>query len=141
MPKMGKENKVDIHLEGKKFPLGHLHPITQIIQQIYNIFIPLGYQIVTSPEIETEEYNFTKLNMPPEHPARAMQDTFYLGENLLLRTHTSNTQIRVLEKNPNQELKVITAGKVYRRDEDDATHTHQFTQIEGFVVGRNISFA
>ncbi|CAJ0751862.1 12428_t:CDS:2, partial [Entrophospora sp. SA101] len=72
---------------------------------------------------------------------RGMHDTFYLNTNLLLRTHTSNTQIRIMESNPNQELKVITAGKVYRRDEDDATHTHQFTQIEGFVVGRDISFA
>ena len=79
--------------------------------------------------------------MPPEHSARGMHDTFYLNANLLLRTHTSNTQIRVLENNPNQELKIITAGKVYRRDEDDATHTHQFTQIEGFVVGRDISFS
>ena len=79
--------------------------------------------------------------MPPEHPARDMHDTFYLDTNLLLRTHTSNTQIRVMESNPNQELKVITAGKVYRRDEDDATHTHQFTQIEGFVVGQDISFS
>ncbi|CAG8507134.1 7577_t:CDS:2 [Ambispora gerdemannii] len=79
--------------------------------------------------------------MPPEHPARDMHDNFYLDTNLLLRTHTSNTQIRIMENNPNQELKVITAGKVYRRDEDDATHTHQFTQVEGFVVGRDISFS
>ncbi|CAJ0824632.1 524_t:CDS:1 [Entrophospora sp. SA101] len=136
-----KKDKLDIYLEGKKIPLASLHPITQIIQKIYDIFLPLGYQIAESPEIETEEYNFNKLNIPPEHPARGMHDTFYLNTNLLLRTHTSNTQIRIMESNPNQELKVITAGKVYRRDEDDATHTHQFTQIEGFVVGRDISFA
>src|SRR5688572_27649193 len=132
---------IDIYLEGKKLPLGNLHPITQIVQQIYDIFLPLGYQIVESPEIETEEYNFNKLNIPVGHPARDMHDTFYFDTNLLLRTHTSNTQIRVLEKNPNQELKIITAGKVYRRDEDDATHTHQFTQVEGFVVGREVSFS
>jgi len=136
-----KKGRVDIYLEGKKIPLANLHPLTQIIQKIYDIFLLLGYQIVESSEIESDEYNFSKLNMPPEHPARDMHDTFYLNTNLLLRTHTSNTQIRVMESNPNQELKIITAGKVYRRDEDDATHTHQFTQIEGFVVGRDISFS
>lgn len=136
-----KKDKLDIYLEGKKVPLTSLHPITQIIQKIYDIFLPLGYQVAESSEVETEECNFNKLNMPPEHPARDMYDTFYLNANLLLRTHTSNTQIRVMENNTNQELKVITAGKVYRRDEDDATHTHQFTQIEGFVVGRDISFS
>jgi len=128
-------------LEGKKITLGNLHPLTRITQRIYDVFLQLGYQVAESTEIETEEYNFNKLNMPPEHSARDMHDTFYLNANLLLRTHTSNTQIRVMENNPNQELKVITAGKVYRRDEDDATHTHQFTQIEGFVVGRDISFS
>jgi len=136
-----KKDGVDIYLGGKKIPLANLHPLTQIIQKIYDIFLLLGYQIVESTEIESDEYNFSKLNMPPEHPARDMHDTFYLNTNLLLRTHTSNTQIRVMESNPNQELKIITAGKVYRRDEDDATHTHQFTQIEGFVVGRDISFS
>ncbi|CAG8670015.1 2053_t:CDS:2 [Ambispora gerdemannii] len=138
---LDKRKKLDIYLEGKKYPLASLHPITQIIQKIYAIFLLLGYQVAESTEIETEEYNFNKLNIPTEHPARDMHDTFYLNANLLLRTHTSNTQIRVMESNPNQELKVITAGKVYRRDEDDATHTHQFTQIEGFVVGRDISFS
>lgn len=136
-----KKDQVDIHLEGKKIPLANLHPLIQIIQKIYDLFLPLGYQIAESTEIESEEYNFSKLNMPAEHPARDMHDTFYLNTNLLLRTHTSNTQIRVMENNPNQELKIITAGKVYRRDEDDATHTHQFTQIEGFVVGQKVSFS
>ena len=136
-----KKDKVDIYLEGKRIPFANLHPLTQIIQRIYDIFLPLGYQIAESSEIESEEYNFSKLNMPAEHPARDMHDTFYLNANLLLRTHTSNTQTRVMENNPNQELKIITAGKVYRRDEDDATHTHQFTQIEGFVVGQDISFS
>jgi len=122
--------------------LGGLHPLSQLIQKIYAIFLHLGYQIVESPEIETEENNFTKLNMPPGHPARAMQDTFYLNQsNLLLRTHTTNVQSRVLQTNPNQKLKVISAGKVYRRDEDDATHTHQFTQVDCFVVGKDISFS
>jgi len=81
------------------------------------------------------------LNIPAGHPARDMHDTFYLNNNLLLRTHTSNTQIRLMESNPNQELKIISAGKVYRRDEDDATHTHQFAQLEVFAVGKNINFS
>lgn len=136
-----KKDGVDIYLEGKKLPLANLHPLTQITQKIYDIFLPFGYQITESAEIESEEYNFNKLNMPSEHPARDMHDTFYLNANLLLRTHTSNTQVRIMEENPNQELKIITAGKVYRRDEDDATHTHQFTQVEGFIVGRNVSFS
>jgi len=138
---MEKETKVDNYLEGKKIPLGNLHPITQIIQRIYDILIPLGYQIVEGPEIESEEYNFNKLNIPPSHPARDMHDTFYLNNNFLLRTHTSNTQIRLMENNPNRELRIISAGKVYRRDESDKTHTHQFTQLEGFMVGRNVNFS
>jgi phenylalanyl-tRNA synthetase alpha chain len=133
--------QIDTHLEGKKNSLANLHPITQIVQKIYDIFIPLGYQISESSEIETEEYNFDKLNMAADHSARDMHDTFYLDANHLLRTHTSNTQIRVMENNPNQALKIITSGKVYRRDEDDATHTHQFTQIEGLLVGHDVSFS
>ena len=132
--------KIDITLEGKNLPLACLHPLTQLIQKVYDTFLRLGYQIIESPEIETEENNFTKLNMPPGHPARDMQDTFYLNNNLLLRTHTTNIQSRILSENPNQELKVISAGKVYRRDDDDATHTHQFTQVDCFVTGKNISF-
>ncbi|WNE40503.1 MAG: Phenylalanine--tRNA ligase alpha subunit [Mycoplasmataceae bacterium] len=135
------EIQIDTSLEGKRISLASLHPITQIVQKIYDIFIPLGYQISESSEIETEEYNFDKLNMAADHSARDMHDTFYLDTNHLLRTHTSNTQIRVMENNPNQDLKIITSGKVYRRDEDDATHTHQFTQIEGLVVGNDISFS
>nr|CAG8434617.1 7896_t:CDS:2 [Entrophospora candida] len=110
--------RVDIFLEGKKIPLGNLHPVTKIIQKIYELFLPLCYQIVESSEVETEEINFDKLNMPPDHPARGIHGTFYLNNNLLLHTYTFNSQ-----------------------DEDDATHTHQFTQIEGFVVSHNISFS
>jgi phenylalanyl-tRNA synthetase alpha chain len=101
----------------------------------------LGFQIVATPEVENEDNNFNKLNLPADHPARGMQDTFYLNHGLLLRTHTSNTQIRIMSAYPNQPLKVATIGKVYRRDDDDATHTHQFMQLEGFVVGEDISFA
>jgi len=133
--------QIDVTLEGKKFPVAYLHPITQIIQKIYSLLIPFGYQIVESSEIEKEKYNFDKLNMPPEHPARNMQDTFYFSPPWLLRTHTSNAEIHAMENSPNQEIKIITAGKVYRRDEDDATHSHQFTQIEGLVIGKDISFS
>lgn len=133
--------KIDVTLEGKKFSLACLHPLTQLIQKIYATFLRLGYQIIESPEIETEKNNFTKLNMPPGHPAREMQDTFYLNNNLLLRTHTTNIQSRILSENPNTELKIVSVGKVYRRDDDDATHTHQFTQVDCFAVGKDISFA
>ena len=135
------KKEIDIYLEGKKIPLNSIHPVTRMIQKIYDIFLPLGYQIVESSEIEIEEVNFNDLNIPPDHPARDVHDTFYLSNNLLLRTHTSNAQVRVLKDNSNKEIKVITAGKVYRRDEDDATHTHQFTQIEGFMVSYNVSFS
>lgn len=135
------KEKIDITLEGKSLPGAYLHPLTQLTQKIYTIFLRLGYQIIESPEIETEENNFTKLNMPPGHPARDMQDTFYLSHNLLLRTHTTNIQSRILCQNPNTELKVISAGKVYRRDEDDATHTHQFTQVDCLVTGKDISLS
>ena len=135
------ENKLSFWLAGKKIPVANLHPLNQLIQKIYNIFLRLGYQIVESPEVDTEDNNFTLLNMPAKHPARTMQDTFYLNNNLLLRTQTTTIQPRLMKENPNTELKVITAGKVYRRDEDDATHTHQFTQVDCFVVGRNISFS
>ena len=139
--------KINIYREGNKIPLGNLHPITQMIQKVCTIFTFLGYRIAESPEIETEEYNFDKLNIPFGHPARDMHDTFYLSPSvlskakLLLRTHTSSTQIRIMESNVNKGLKVITIGKVYRRDEDDVTHTHQFTQLEGFVVDKDISFS
>jgi phenylalanyl-tRNA synthetase alpha chain len=93
---ISKKSEADIYLEGKKNPFANLHPLTQITQKIYDIFLPFGYQIVESPEIESEENNFTLLNMPPGHPARAMQDTFYLNNNLLLRTQTTNVQPRIM---------------------------------------------
>lgn len=128
--------------EGKKINLGSIHPITKIINEIYDFFSYLGYEVIESSEIENEENNFDKLNMPADHPARGMHDTFYLeNDNLLLRTHTSNTQIRVMRENPNKDLRVVSSGKVYRRDEDDATHTHQFTQLEVFSIGKGISFS
>ena len=133
--------RIDITLEGKSLPFACPHPLTQLIKKIYDIFLRLGYRIAEGPEIETEENNFTKLNMPPNHPARDMQDTFYLNDGSLLRTHTTNIQSRMLSENPNTELRIISAGKVYRRDDDDATHVHQFTQVDCFVTGKEISFS
>lgn len=133
--------KIDITSTGKRLSPAYLHPLTQFTQKITVFFQKLGYQLIESPEIESEENNFNKLNIPADHPARAMHDTFYFSSRYLLRTHTSGGQIRIMEKNPNQDLKIVIPGKVYRRDEDDATHTHQFTQIEGLVVGKNISLS
>lgn len=129
-------------LPGKKIFLGGLHPITLMSRKITEILQSIGYTYFDSPEIDSTENNFTLLNIPEGHSARSYQDTFYLSDTLVLRTHTSNTQIRVLrERFVEKELKAYTVGKVYRRDEDDFSHTHQFTQIEGFMVGKNISFA
>ncbi len=118
---------------------GCMHPLTQIIQEIEEVFLGMGYEVVEGPEIETDEYNFEKLNLPKHHPARDMQDTFYLTETLLLRTQTSPMQVRTMERmRPHVPVKVIVPGKVYRRDEDDATHSHMFHQIEGIVVDEGI---
>lgn len=127
-------------LASKKIKVGTLHPIRKMINSIYDFFISQGYQIYETSEIESATYNFDKLNMDADHPARSSKDTFYLPgtEQLLLRTHTSNFQGRVLEANPNQELKVVSAGRVYRRDDDDATHSHQYTNLDILVVGRDI---
>lgn len=123
---------------GKEKGVEGLHPITAVSYQIVNILGSLGYVFVSSPEIDVVKNNFDLLNIKEGHPARNCKDTFYFSDNFLLRTHTSNTQIRVLKKNYNRELKVVTVGKVYRRDEDDCTHTHQFNQAEAFLVEKGV---
>jgi phenylalanyl-tRNA synthetase alpha chain len=116
-----------------------MHPLTRVIQEIEDVFLGMGYQIAEGPEVETDLYNFEMLNLPKDHPARDMQDTFYITEELLLRTHTSPMQVRTMERmRPNAPVKVIVPGRVYRRDEDDATHSHAFMQIEGLVVDEGI---
>lgn len=131
--------KIDITLDGYKPNLGNIHPLNQIVQEIEDLFIGLGYSIEEGPEVELDLYNFERANIPKDHPARDMQDTFYIDAERLLRTHTTAIQMRVLEKEaPTLPIKVICPGKVYRRDDDDATHSHQFTQVEGLVVGENI---
>lgn len=131
--------KIDITMPPVKIRYGNLHPVTTVRNQLTDIFTSMGFEVYEGTEIETDYYNFTALNTPQDHPARDMQDTFYIDVEHLLRTHTTAIQMRVLEKDaPRTPVKVICPGKVYRRDDDDATHSHQFTQVEGLVVGENI---
>lgn len=134
------EEYIDITLPGKKPPLGRLHPITQTIEEIKRIFIGLGFQVVGGPEIETEYYNFEALDMPRYHPARDEQDSFYLDNEHLLRTHTSPVQIRVMEKE-SPPIRIIAPGRCYRRDAIDASHFPMFHHVEGLAVDRNITFS
>jgi len=131
---------VDFSLPGDKMPDGRLHPLTQTLRDVREIFHGLGFQSVQGPEIETDYYNFEALNIPPDHPSRDMWDSFYIGDKTLLRTHTSPVQIRVMEAQK-PPLRVISSGKCYRRDAIDATHSFQFHQLEGFMVDLGISFA
>ncbi|MDE6476094.1 MAG: phenylalanine--tRNA ligase subunit alpha [Erysipelotrichaceae bacterium] len=136
------QEKIDITLPGLRPHLGTLHPLTRIQQEIEDLFIGLGYSIAEGPEIEFDSYNFERANIPQGHPARDMQDTFYIHGDLLLRTHTTAIQTRQLEKYaPQAPVMVICPGKVYRRDDDDATHSHQFTQIEGLVIGEQVAMS
>ena len=137
-----KKEALDMTLLGTNIALGTLHPLTLVTQSIEDVFIGLGYQVMEGPEVELDLYNFEKANIPANHPARDMQDTFYIDVEWLLRTHTTAIQTRVLEASaPHVPLKVICPGKVYRKDDDDATHSHQFTQIEGLVVGEGVTMA
>nr|CAA37224.1 unnamed protein product [Bacillus subtilis subsp. subtilis str. 168] len=118
------------------------HPLTVVIEEIEDLFIGMGYTVEEGPEVETDYYNFESLNLPKEHPARDMQDSFYITEETLMRTQTSPVQTRTMEKHEGKgPVKIICPGKVYRRDNDDATHSHQFMQIEGLVVDKNISMS
>ncbi len=129
---------IDITLPGRMVKKGALHPVTQVIDEICGIFLRLGFDIAEGPEVETDYYNFEALNIPPYHPARDMQDTFYVSENIVLRTHTSGSQPRVMEKSE-PPVRIISPGKVFRCD-SDLTHTPMFHQVEGLMVDENISF-
>ena len=129
---------IDITLPGRKSLTGSIHPITTTLSDIENIFLKAGFLVEDGPEIEDEHYNFTALNIPENHPARAMHDTFYFDNNLLLRTHTSPIQIRSMEKQ-GVPIKIIAPGKVFRRD-SDLTHIPMFHQIEGLVIDQGINF-
>jgi phenylalanyl-tRNA synthetase alpha chain len=133
--------KIDVTLPGRPQELGQLHPLTRVMEEMAEIFLGLGFTIAEGPEIETDYYNFEALNIPKEHPAREMQDSFYITPELLLRTHTSPVQIRTMEKvAPEVPVRIIAPGKVYRRD-DDATHSPMFHQVEGLVIDRGISLS
>jgi len=134
--------RIDLSLNAYTPRVGSLHPLTLVQRELEDVFIGMGYNVAEGPEVELDEYNFTRANTPEGHPARDMQDTFYIDVNHLLRSQTTAIQMRVLEQQANDlPIKVICPGKVYRRDDDDATHSHQFVQCEGLVIGENITVA
>jgi phenylalanyl-tRNA synthetase alpha chain len=128
--------RLDVTLPGRRMPLGGRHPVIQVMDQVEEIFHGLGFDIAEGPEVELDYYNFEALNIPKDHPARDMQDTFYIEDDVLLRTHTSPVQIRVMEGH-SPPIKIIAPGTVYRRD-SDLTHTPMFHQVEGFMVDRGV---
>ncbi len=133
--------KIDITLPGRLRELGRRHPLTLALDRIKAVFLQMGFDIEEGPEVESDYYNFEALNLPPDHPARDMQDSFYITEQFLLRTHTSPVQVRTMQsQQPNSPIRMIAPGKVYRRDYD-ATHSPMFQQVEGLVVGPDICFA
>lgn len=140
MEKKLKEEVLDITLPGKKFKLGHKNPIQIVLDEIQEIFLNMGFSIEQGPDIDTEYYNFEALNIYKDHPARSEQDTFYIDDNHVLRTHTSNVQVRCME-NRKPPIKIVSPGRVYRSDELDATHSPVFYQMEGLVVDKNINMA
>jgi phenylalanyl-tRNA synthetase alpha chain len=135
------EDRVDVTLPGDPpVPLGHLHLVTQIRRRMEDIFVGLGFSILEGPEVEYDYYNFTALNHPPEHPARAPQDTFYLAEHVLLRTHTSPMQVRAMELQA-PPIYIVVPGRVYRPDTPDATHVPMFHQLEGLAIDEELTLA
>jgi len=133
-----KDETIDITMPAKRGNVGHLHPLNSVLNNMIDIFQSMGFDIVDGPEVETEHYCFEALNVPADHPARDMQDTFYLAENILLRTQTSAAQIRVME-NRKPPIRIICPGRVFRADEVDATHSPVFHQIEGLVVDKGVT--
>ena len=134
------EEKIDVTMPGKRQPIGKKHPLTKVLDELKDIFIGMGFEIAEGPEVELDYYNFEALNIPKGHPARDTQDTFYINENVLLRTQTSPVQIRVMERQK-PPIKIIAPGRVYRSDAVDATHSPLFHQIEGLVVDKGITMS
>jgi len=132
-----REERVDVTLPGRRHPVGREHPITLVSREITSIFTGMGFEIAEGPEVELDYYNFEALNIPKDHPARDMQDTFYVSDNVVLRTHTSPVQVRTMEKQ-RPPVRIITLGAVYRCD-SDVTHTPMFHQVEGLLVDKNIT--
>ena len=135
-----KEEVIDVTLPSKKNMVGHRHPNTIALEEVERIFIGMGYEVVEGPEVEYDEYNFEKLNIPADHPAKDEQDTFYINKDIVLRTQTSPVQARVMEQGK-LPIRMIAPGRVFRSDEVDVTHSPSFHQIEGLVIDKNISFA
>ena len=135
-----KAEVIDVTLPAKKNNVGHSHPNTLALEEIKKIFVGMGYEVVEGPEVEYDYYNFEALNIPKDHPARDTQDTFYINDNVVLRTQTSPIQIRVME-NQKPPIRILAPGRVYRADEVDATHSPLFHQVEGLVVDKNITMA
>ena len=135
-----KQEVIDVTLPSKKNMVGHRHPNTIALEEVERIFTGMGYEVVEGPEVEFDEYNFEKLNIPADHPAKDEQDTFYINKNIVLRTLTSSVQARVMEKGE-LPIRIISPGRVFRSDEVDATHSPSFHQIEGLLIDKNVSFA
>lgn len=135
-----KNETIDVTLPGKKKIIGHRHPNQIALEEIQNVFIGMGYEIVEGPEIEYDKYNFEMLNIPTNHPAKDEQDTFYINKEILLRTQTSPVQARIMEKG-NLPIKILSPGRVFRSDEVDATHSPSFHQVEGLVIDKNVTMA
>ena len=133
------KDKIDLTLPGTNYLSGYQNPFYKVIKEIEDIFIGMGYSIEDGPEVDKDHYVFELLNIPKDHPARDMQDTLYIDEETLLRSHTSSIQAHVMEKAHGQPIKIICPGKTYRRDDDDMTHSHQFAQVEGLVIDKNIN--
>ena len=133
--------KIDVTMPGKYNARGTKHPLTQTIEEVEDFFIGMGYNIAEGPEVEYDIYNFEMLNIPKDHPARDMQDSLYITNNVLMRTQTSPVQIRTMLHANGEPIKILCPGKVYRRDDDDATHSHQFMQFEGLVIDKNIKMS
>ncbi len=139
LEKQLEEETIDVTLPGRPAPTGGPHLLTNLIEEIEDLFIGMGFEVAEGPEVEADYYNFEALNLPKGHPARDMQDSFYITDEILMRTHTSPVQARTMEKHEGKgPVKIICPGKVYRRDTDDATHSHQFTQIEGLLVDKHV---
>ena len=134
-----KREEIDISLPGNTYQPGGRNPFHVIIDEMTEIFTGMGFEVADGPEVEDDLHNFELLNIPKDHPARDMQDTFYISENVLLRTHTSPVQARTMEAANGAPIRIICPGKTYRRDDDDATHSHQFAQIEGLVIDKDIN--
>ncbi len=132
---------IDVTLPGYYIPAGGIHPLNQTIMELEDLYIGMGYTVAEGPEVETDENCFERLNLPKGHPARDMQDTFYINPEELLRSQTSPVQVRTMLEKKGEPIKIICPGKVYRRDADDATHSHQFMQCEGLVLGTDITLA